>query len=428
MKKINIELDVNDDFVLPKNFEEHGEKIIKLGYEVYNNIEKLSLLEHQTMKIVELEKEYEKKMLNYEQKIKYYEIQVKEQKALETQQVSEYIEKGRAQRESELNYLRNQIKEKDEKMVQMIEYQKNSMVEGLNKQMMNVLDELQIFNNYVGASTAQKGSVGESIVYQYICQHFPNYNVQDTSKNNSSMSDLYMVSSDSKYQILVEVKNVNILSPNDKSKFEYDIQMSSKNNKINGAIMYSLNNANINSRSLNIVYHYGVPTLYVSNVKQNMDVIRYGIFIMEELIKKNKYYQEKSEENEIHNDFVKIIDIMNKSLENEYEMMEKDRKQILVMENQYKERYKNVTEQMVQIKNMMDKYNIDLRVKSKENVVEKSMEDFRDEILERIVNHNEYMKEQINQNSLIKMGGIKEIRSLLKTYTKKENVIIVEEE
>ncbi len=167
-----MELNVGEDFVLPNNFEENGEKIIRLGTEIYNNMEKLSLLEHQTKKIVELEKEYEKKIEGYEQKIKYYEIQVKESKAMETEQVSEYIEKGRIQREHEINYLKSQLKEKDEKMVQinekmmiMMDNQKNNVLEGLNKQMMSVLDELQVFNNYVGASTAHKGSVGESLIY-----------------------------------------------------------------------------------------------------------------------------------------------------------------------------------------------------------------------------------------------------------------------
>ena len=89
------------------------------------------------------------------------------------------------------------------------------------------------------------------------------------------MSDLFMTSNDGKYQILVEVKNVTTLSPTDKSKFINDIEISSKNGKINGAILYSMNNANINSRYFNIAYHFGIPTLYISNVKNNVEMIKY---------------------------------------------------------------------------------------------------------------------------------------------------------
>ncbi len=417
------------EVLLPPNFEEHSERILQYGIDVYNNIEKLVLLQSQKEKIENLEKEYNRKIENYESKIKEYEQNIKKEKSLESEQISEFIEKGRAQRESEVSYLKNELKEKDEKLRLLIEKQNEKNMEELNNRVSSILSELQSFNTYVGVSTAQKGSVGEQIVYNYLTQNFSQYNVLDTSKNNASMSDLYMSSNDGKFNILVEVKNVNALSSTDKSKFINDIEISGKNGKINGAILYSMNNANINSRYFNIAYHYGIPTLYISNVKNNVEMIKYGIFVMEELIIRNKFYQENNQNNELNNDFIKMIDSMNKYLGIEVEMLEKDRKMIINLENQYKERFKRSSEQMNVIKNMVEKYNVDVAL-----VQEKEQnEDFINNLLQKIIDNG--LKENISQSTLtkigikscdiLKAGGVKEIKSLLKSFISKDNSNII---
>ncbi len=417
------------EVLLPPYFEEHSERILQYGIDVYNNIEKLALLQSQKEKIENLEKEYNRKIENYELKIKEYEQNIKKEKSLESEQINEFIEKGRAQRESEVSYLKNELKEKDEKLRLLIEKQNEKNIEELNNRVSSILSELQSFNTYVGVSTAQKGSVGEQIVYNYLTQNFSQYNVIDTSKNNASMSDLYMSSNDGKFNILVEVKNVNALSSNDKSKFINDIEISGKNGKINGAILYSMNNANINSRYFNIAYHYGIPTLYISNVKNNVEMIKYGIFVMEELIIRNKFYQENNQNNELNNDFIKMIDSMNKYLGIEVEMLEKDRKMIINLENQYKERFKRSSEQMNVIKNMVEKYNVDVAL-----VQEKEQnEDFINNLLQKIIDNG--LKENISQSTLtkigikscdiLKAGGVKEIKSLLKSFISKDNSNII---
>ncbi len=416
------------EVLLPPYFEEHSERILQYGIDVYNNIEKLALLQSQKEKIENLEKEYNRKIENYESKIKEYEQNIKKEKSLESEQINEFIEKGRAQRESEVSYLKNELKEKDEKLRLLIEKQNEKNIEELNNRVSSILSELQSFNTYVGVSTAQKGSVGEQIVYNYLTQNFSQYNVIDTSKNNASMSDLYMSSNDGKFNILVEVKNVNALSSNDKSKFINDIEISGKNGKINGAILYSMNNANINSRYFNIAYHYGIPTLYISNVKNNVEIIKYGIFVMEELIIRNKFYQENNENNELNNDFIKMIDSMNKYLGIEVEMLEKDRKMIINLENQYKERFKRSSEQMNVIKNMVEKYNVDVAL-----IQEKKEDaDFMNNLLQKIIDNG--LKDNISQATLtkigikscdiLKAGGVKELKSLLKSYASKEAIVI----
>lgn len=415
------------EITLPSYFEEHSERILQYGIDVYNNIEKLALVQSQKEKFENLEKEYNNKIENYESKIKEFESILKKEKSFETEQISEFIEKGRIQRESEINYLKNELKEKDEKLRELIQKRNEKDLEELNNRIASILGELQSFNTYVGVSTAQKGSVGENIIYNYLSQYFSQYNVIDTSKNNASMSDLFMTSNDGKFNILVEVKNVNILSSIDKSKFINDIEISGKNGKINGAILYSMNGANINSRPFNIAYHYGIPTLYISNVKNNMEMIKYGIFVMEELVLRNKFYNENSEKTELNNDFIKMIDSMNKYLNYEVEMLEKDRKMIITSENQYKERFKKSSEQMGFIKNMVEKYNVDISFVQEKVKVEGY--EFINNLLQKIINSD--LKENINQATLtkigikscdiLKAGGVKEIKSLLKSFSSKEN-------
>lgn len=420
------------EITLPPHFKEHGERILQYGIDVYNNIEKLALLQSQKEKFESLEKEYNSKIENYELKIKEFETTLKKEKSFETEQINSFIEKGRIQRESEIIYLKNELKEKDEKLRELIQKRNEKDLEELNNRVASILGELQSFNTYVGVSTAQKGSVGENIVFNYLSQNFSQYNVIDTSKNNASMSDLFMSSYDGKYNILVEVKNVNALSSNDKSKFINDIEISGKNGKINGAILYSMNNANINSKPFNISYHYGIPTLYISNVKNNMEMIKYGIFVMEELVLRNKFYNENSEKSELNDDFVKMIDSMNKYLNYEVEMLEKDRKMIISLENQYKERFKKSSEQMGMIKNMVEKYNVDISfVQEKDKSPDD--EEFIHNLLQKIMNSG--LKENINQATLtkigikscdiLKAGGVKEIKSLLKSFSSKENSNIV---
>ncbi len=430
-KEMEVSILCKKPITLPPNFEEHGERILQYGIDVYNNIEKLALLQSQKEKFESLEKEYNSKIENYESKIKEFEANLKKEKSFETEQINSFIEKGRAQRESEINYLKNELKEKDDKLRELIQKRNEKDLEELNNRVSSILGELQSFNTYVGVSTAQKGSVGENIVFNYLSQNFSQYNVIDTSKNNASMSDLFMSSYDGKYNILVEVKNVNALSSNDKSKFINDIEISGKNGKINGAILYSMNNVNINSRPFNILYHYGIPTLYISNVKNNMEMIKYGIFVMEELVLRNKFYNENSEKSELNDDFIKMIDSMNKYLNYEVEMLEKDRKMIITLENQYKERFKKSSEQMGSIKNMVEKYNVDISF-----VQDKSVDDsqFIDNLLQKIINSG--LKENISQATLtkigikscdiLKAGGVKEIKSLLKSFG--ENVIMIKDD
>ncbi len=433
-----ITIPLSSDISLPENFDLHAEKILLYGIEVYHNIEKLSILKNQNEKIKLIEDEYTQKLqrakneyITLEEKIKQYEIIIKEQKSLENSQINELIEKGRTQREQEIIYLKEELRTKDEKLIALMNTKQNQSIEELNTKVLGLLQELQSFNSYVGVSTAQKGAVGENIVYQYLSSHFPNYNVLDTSKNNASMSDLFMTSSDGKYQILVEVKNVALLSPVDKAKFINDIEISAKNGKINGAILYSLHNANINSRAFNIVYHYGIPTLYISNVKSSVEMIRYGIFVMEELIQKNKYYCENMDKSEEHADFIKMIDMVNKNINSEFDMLEKDRKQIIFYENQYKERFKRTSDQMNYVKNLVEKYNIDSNGsdgsgREKRQKIEESHETIVNNILQKIV-ESKLPQDQLTQNNLIKIGlksmditkagGIKQIKSLLKTYS-----------
>ncbi len=347
-------IQVSDALVLPDDFEEHAEEILQYGIAVYREIGKLATLEGQNRRVEEILEEHARKVKSYEaeytkvqEKVKYYETLLKEQKSLESAQIHDLIEKGRAQRESEILYLKEELRA-----------QKAASMDDLGTKVLGVLAELQSFNTYVGASSAQKGSVGENIVYNYLSQHFSHYDVQNTSKNNASMSDLFMTSHDQKFHILVEVKNVNTLSASDKTKFIHDIEVSSKSGKIDGAILYSLHNTNINSRAFNIVYHYGIPTLYISNVKSNVEMIKYGVFVMEELIQKKGCLMDNADHGEEHADFVKMVDMMNKHLHGELDALEKDRKQIIYYENQYKERFKRTSSQIDYVKGLMEKHKI----------------------------------------------------------------------
>ena len=427
VKSVTIQL--TKEISLPADFDEHGEKILEYGIEVYQQIEKLALLKDQSEKIKRIEEEHTKRVRKLEDEYSALQQRIKEEKRSENESINEWLEKGRSQRDREIEYLKEEIRNKDEKLHILMNSKQNQSIEDLNTKVLGLLQEIQSFNSYVGASSAQKGAVGENIVSQYLASHFPNYNVVDTSKNNASMSDLFMSSLDGKYNILVEVKNVNLLSNVDRQKFVYDIEVSSKNGKINGAILYSLHNANINSRCFNIVYHYGIPTLYISNVKNNIEMIQYGIFVLEELIQKSKMLDGGDEEG--NEDLMKMIDMLNKSVNEEFDMLEKDRKQIIFYENQYKERFKRTSSQMSYVKSMIEKYGGEVKVSKKQKVEEngdgegKGDEELINSLLQKIVDSG-LKSEQINQSALTKLGiknvditkagGIKQMKALLKTF------------
>ena len=427
-----ITLEVSDGFEFPEGFAENAERILEYGCEVYRRMgevcesEEISRLQEKHKRE---EERYKMRLEELKEKIRSHEEELKAERRLERDEICRYMEDGRHQRDSEIQYLKDQLEEQR----QRIQVTSASQQDGVSQRLTALFTEIQAYNSYVGASTAQKGAVGESFVYNYLCQHFPNYVVTDTSKNASSMSDMYMESTDQKYKILVEVKNVTTLTATDRTKFEYDIETCGKGGKINGAILYSLNPANIHSRWFNLVYHSNIPTLYISNVKASPEMMRYGIFVMEELIKRSGMYNASCQMEEEHNDFVRTMDMLYRSAEEELKSLERDRRILLSLEDQYKERQRRVSAGVDQMRGVMERYGMEVDLRRVEVVEGKC--DLQTRMIARIQEASS--GQDIKQKTLIdlgfkpveivKAGGIREIKSLLKVSKRIEVEVDIDE-
>lgn len=411
-----IEIEVSEGFEIPEGFIENAEKMIQYGYEVYRRMGEITESERVSKLQATFKREEERmkyKLEEMQERLRQQEEEMKANRRLTGDEILRYMEEGRRQRDGEVSFLQARLEEQ--------RVQKEGEV---SQRLVSLMTEIQAYNTYVGASAAQKGSVGEAYVYNYLSQYFPNYDVVDTSKSGTSMSDMYMESKDGKNRILVEVKNVATLTLVDRSKFEYDIQTCGKSGKINGAILYSLNTANINSRWLNIVYHSGIPTIYISNVRGSPEMIRYGIYVMEELIKRNIMYNESRQMDEEHKDFVMTLDQLFRSAEQEVVSLERDRRLLIGLEDQYKERQRRLMGDMDRMRGMMEKYQMDTLREGGEVKVVEGKEDVQRRIMEVIRGSMSGVVGELKQKTLtdlgikaseiVKAGGIREIRSLMK--------------
>lgn len=436
-KKI-LKLEVSSTFEVSEILLTDPERIIRFGLEVHKGIERHSLESVHSAKLQEIDSTYQRKLAALQDKISGYEEQIKHTAQLSREEVTKLIEQGHRQRESEIHFLREELEKSTKRTTDLLRELNKSRDEDLTQNITKVLSEIQSFNSFVGVS-ANRGAVGEVLVYEYLSTHFSNYTVEDTSKNATSMSDLYMTSTDSRFKFLIEVKNVTHLTAVDKRKFDHDIQTTLS--KINGAILFSLTPANISSRHFNIVYQHGVPVIYLSNVRQNPEMIKFGILILEELVSRNRYYQETTAKDDQYEDFVKTINLFNRTVTADLEQLEKDRRHIISLEAQYKERYSTVVKTNDYIREMVEKYSIMLnssamhtKVKTEQDR-QREMDELKASVLKKIedmglgisnITQAALTKMGIKPADITRLGGIKQIKEMVKPTTGESDAIKIE--
>lgn len=421
-----LKLTVSSTFEVPEILNTHPEMIIRYGLEVHRGIERHSLEAVHSTKLKEIEADYSRKLTALQEKIDLYEDQIKHTSQLSREEVTKLVELGQHQRDSEIQFLREEIKKRDEKMTALIADINKSRHDEMSEKIGTLLTEIQSYNAHIGVA-ANRGAVGEAMVYEYLATHFSNYNIIDTSKNAMSMSDLYMCSMDDRFKILVEVKNVTALSVTDRKKFLLDIETSTRSEKINGAILFSLNpGANINSRSFNIVYEHNIPVIYISNIKNMPEAIKYAVFIMEELIGKNRYYVDSIQKDRQLEDLIKTVQTFHRTINLDLEQLEKTRRFIITLEAQYKEKSQQITQSNEFVKQMVERYSISLGASSTvktEQDRQKELEDLKTSILKRIeearlgqinITQAALTKLGIKPGDITRLGGIRQIKEMAK--------------
>jgi hypothetical protein len=440
-KKI-LKLEISSTFEVPEILLTDPERIIRFGLEVHKGIERHSLEAVHSAKLQEIDTVYQKKIADLTAKLTSYEDQIKDSaqlsREMSREEVTKLLAQGSQQRAEEITYLREEIKKRDERMTALMSEIGKARQDDMSERIGTLLSEIQSFNSHIGIA-ANRGAVGESYIYEYLATHFSNYNITDTSKNSLSMSDLCMISNDERYKILVEVKNVTSLSVTDRKKFLVDIETSTRSSTINGAILFSLNpGANINSRSFNIVYEHNIPVIYISNVKNAPETIKHTIFIMEELISKNRYYIDSIQKDRQLEDLIKTVQTFHRSLNIDLEQLEKTRRFIITLEAQYKEKSLQITQSNEFIKQMVERYSISLGTTSTiktEQDRQKEMEDLKASVLKKIedmglgisnITQAALTKMGIKPADITRLGGVKQIKEMVKPSTGESGSIKIE--
>ena len=221
----------------------------------------------------------------------------------------------------------------------------------------NKLDSLMGKGNSV--DNAMKGDFGESIVLNQIQHWYQTSEIYDTSADTAK-GDMLWKLNNGEFSALVEVKNVQIVRPNEIQKFERDILINTKDNSCNCGIFISIKTENIpNKGKFKLEFINNCPIIYVSNVLNDLNTLRFALDCLFNIQQKLKsYISNKSDEednnfqeyiiNFIQNQYNKILNLqqnintmkstmnnMNKCILNEEELVSSLINSIELIKNEY---------------------------------------------------------------------------------------------
>lgn len=270
----------------------------------------------------------------------------------------------------------------------------------INEKISCIDNKFQLFFDRFFKGNIEKGNFGENFVGDYLKDKFFNSNVTDTHKE-TSFGDLFFEYNDMK--TLIECKNVKNLKKDDFNKFYNDIELRSNNNEINSALFVSLTNSNLvnNSKYFLIEYKFNIPILYISDIFNNPEFIRFSIINLESILKnlKNKTCSSQLDE------FLSNLDIVSNLIVSHFEYINSDRKLISKLQININNREKDLNNINSKILKIIDK---------------KSSDDESTDYIKKIyetINNNKNFKINlknlnsigISKNILLDLGGIKDL-------------------
>ena len=149
---------------------------------------------------------------------------------------------------------------------------------------------------------AAKGDFGESIVQKQISYFYPQSCIDDVS-GDTAKADLLWKLFDDSFKCLIEVKNVQYVRRSDIEKFERDLNLNVKDNTCNCALFVSLKTDVIQSKGqFHFEFYEGIPVIYISNILQNINILRLACEI---LIDVQQMMSKYTESNIIQKDVIK---------------------------------------------------------------------------------------------------------------------------
>lgn len=187
----------------------------------------------------------------------------------------------------EINHLKDRIKILEEENCQALS-------------LSNKLDSLMGKGNTV--DNAMKGDFGESIVSNQIQHWYQTSEIEDTSADTAK-GDLLWKLNDGDFRALVEVKNVQMVRPNEIQKFERDMTLNTKDNTCNCGIFISIKTETIpNKGKFKLEFINNCPVVYVCNVLQDLNVLRFALDSLFNIQQKLKIFSSKTKDDESDTD------------------------------------------------------------------------------------------------------------------------------
>ncbi len=240
--------------------------LLKNAVQQYNSIHNVSIqnCESETINSLHIQhiKETQSIKENYEEKINTlrFEIYHLEKNIKDNQQINT------------LQQLIEQLKN-DKKI--LLE-DKNSLQKRISQLENNNDTKIQQFIDKMSGTAANKGSIGENIVQNFISKNFALFDIIDTS-SQTSKGDLFITNT--KFNLLVENKNIQSYRTEDFNKFYRDVEINALSKNINAALYISLYDIQFPNGRRGFFFErkFGIPIILISNVYENMHAISFSI-------------------------------------------------------------------------------------------------------------------------------------------------------
>jgi hypothetical protein len=203
-----------------------------------------------------------------------------------------------ALQEATINDLLRQINETSIQHIHQLTDSHKSAVSELKDQFGFIKDRL--------TGNASKGEVGENITEQYITQHFSTFSLIDTSKS-SAKGDFLL--HNHTFKLLIENKNVQHIKSCDIDKFYRDVSVNAGNGSINAALFISLQDTFLTQGKKNFLFElkHGVPIIFIGNVLNNIDLIKFSINILLYLVENGITKHTDDPHNDLSIDLTSLI-------------------------------------------------------------------------------------------------------------------------
>lgn len=241
----------------------------------------------------------------------------------------------------------------------------NKLIEFCKNQEDNKYDSLMnnfsVLNQKLGDNfdrffrdNTSKGIIGEDFVHTVLCENFSNCKIVDNTKSFGK-GDFLFVLNDSK--ILVEVKNVQVLKPDDINKFYRDLELQLIDNTINAGLLVSLNDCSLigGRRLFHIEIKYGIPIIMISNAFKMSDYIRFAVLIINYLIKMGICNNNESDDEKL-GFIINSINELYGFFKLQLAYLNNDKQMLLKMDESFKKRQNDLYNIEKLMKNIFSKY------------------------------------------------------------------------